>query len=119
MDARDFISRIEYLGAGILIYADPPYLVQGESLYLDALTLEDHLGLASQLRACRCPWLLTYDTDKRIVEKLYQDLRAAEFDIAHTAQKQHVGSEFLVFSPNLEVPRLDVLGETYARWVSQ
>lgn len=118
LDARVFIKTIDDLGDRVLLYVDPPYLVQGDDLYLDGLTIEDHADLAQLLRECRCPWLLTYDRDDRVPDQLYTGLPIAEFDIAHTAQHQHVGSEFMVFGPSVTVPSLDVLGATHALWLS-
>lgn len=48
------------------IYADPPYLVQGDRLYLNAMTWEDHERLAAALCEASPRWLLTYDADERI-----------------------------------------------------
>jgi DNA adenine methylase len=117
-DARVFIRDLDGMGADVLVYVDPPYLVQGNDLYLDTLTLGDHAELAKLLRESRFPWLLTYDADERVTEVLYAGLRAAEFRIAHTAQRQHVGSEYVVFGSRLNVPGLDVLGATHARWIA-
>jgi DNA adenine methylase len=118
LDARDFLKEIRPLGKKVLVYVDPPYLVQGDGLYLDSLTPEDHAELAVKLRKSPHPWLLTYDADERVTRDLYEGLRAVEFDISHTAQVQHVGSEYAVFGPTLKVPQLDVLGAVRARWVA-
>jgi DNA adenine methylase len=117
-DAREFIRTLQPMGANVLVYVDPPYLVQGDGLYLDALTIEDHAEVAKLLRSCRFPWLLTYDAHERVTEDLYEGLRTAEFDISHTAQVQHVGSEYAVFGPELVVPSLDVLEKANARWIA-
>jgi hypothetical protein len=53
-----------------------------------------------------------YDADPRVLE-LYRGLRYASFDIAHSAAKQHFGTEYAVFSPNLHVPTLDGLGRRH------
>jgi DNA adenine methylase len=118
LDAREFITSLSHLNSQVLVYVDPPYLVQGDGLYLDALSIEDHRELAALLQRADFRWLLTYDADERVTGELYAGLRAVEFDIAHTAQKQHVGSEYAVFSQNLEAPGLDVLGDVNARWVA-
>jgi DNA adenine methylase len=95
--------------AKTFIYADPPYLVKGSDLYLNAMTWADHQGLANVFAASSARWLITYDQDARIRE-LYPDLRTAEFSIGHTAGKPHVGKEFAVFGPGVVVPSLDGLG---------
>lgn len=100
------------------MYVDPPYLVQGEDLYLDSLGLEDHLELAEALRASKLPWMLTYDVSETITRDLYAGMRAAEFSIAHTAQTQHIGAEYVVFSDGLSVPDLDLIAGANARWLA-
>ncbi|MGR0219521.1 DNA adenine methylase [Agromyces sp. ZXT2-6] len=118
LDAREFVRSIASEADRTLLYVDPPYLVQGERLYLDSLTFDDHLELAEQLRHSNFRWLLTYDADDRIVSELYPGLRCVEFNISHTAHTQHVGSEYAVFSDDLVVPDLDLLPRSEARWIA-
>jgi len=99
------------------IYADPPYLTQGDDLYLDTLQWKDHQRLASLLRDAD-GWFLTYDADPRIANELYAGLRCAEFQTSHTAAVQHVGREYAVFARSLRVPSLTKLGSRNARFVS-
>lgn len=91
------------------IYADPPYLQKADDLYLNTLTWADHQRLADSLRNAQ-GWFLTYDVDERVPSELYQGLRCAVFDIAHTAAIQHVGREYAVFADSLIVSNLDGLG---------
>lgn len=118
LDAKEFMSTVEDLGRSLLCYVDPPYIVQGEDLYLDSLTYEDHLALAGYLADTSVPWLLTYDTAELVTNELYRGFRAAQFSIAHTAQKQHVGSEYVVFSDQLEVPSLELVNRANAQWIA-
>lgn len=117
-DARVFISELESTCPDTLLYVDPPYLVQGDDLYLDTLSIQDHEELAQQLRSTAMRWLLTYDVDRRITEELYPDLRCAEFRIAHTAQTQHIGREYMVFGNSVAVADLEVLKQASASWIS-
>jgi DNA adenine methylase len=97
------------------VYADPPYLNQGDDLYLNTLTWEDHVRLAKHLRS-RSGWFLTYDNDPRVAKELYSGLRCASFEIAHTAAVQYVGRECAVFADSLVVKTLRGLGRR-ARYV--
>ena len=119
LDARAFITDVEQRADSdrLFMYVDPPYLGQGEHLYMDSLTLADHHELATRLRATTVKWFLTYDADPRITDELYAGLRCKEFDIAHTAHTQHVGTEYAVFSESTAVSgeRLMRLGKS--RWV--
>ncbi|WP_267626471.1 DNA adenine methylase [Gordonia sputi] len=118
LDARKFIQHLDRLKSPVLAYVDPPYIVQGEDLYLDSLSYEDHAALADELRTVSIPWMLTYDVSEKITHDLYAGLRTAKFDIAHTAQRQHVGSELVVYSDNLEVGSIQLLNGANASWVS-
>jgi DNA adenine methylase len=102
--ARRFLKRSD-----TFLYLDPPYLTKADDLYLDTLQWRDHQKLAGLLRKGG-RWMLTYDADDRVPSVLYQGLRCASFDIAHTAAVQHVGSEFAVFAQDLTLPELDLLG---------
>ncbi len=100
------------------IYADPPYLGQGDDLYLDTLTWADHQRLANLLTPAPQSWFLTYDADPRITGDLYRGLRCAIFETSHTAAQQHVGTEYAVFASDLIVASLDGLGSGEARYVA-
>lgn len=115
VDARDFIRSLD--GTSTLLYVDPPYITQGDDLYLDKLTYDDHKQVAAVLAASALRWFMTYDCDDRITDDLYPDLRCASFNIKHTAHLQHVGSEYAVFSDNLKVPHLGILRRETADWV--
>jgi DNA adenine methylase len=118
LDAREFLDELSASGSQALAYVDPPYLVQGDGLYMDSLSAGDHADLADHLRASSLPWLLTYDAHERVTTELYAGLRTVQFNIAHTAQVQHVGSEYAVFSDGLDLPAMDLIPRGQARWVA-
>ena len=118
LDAKDFLLGIEDQGSSVLVYVDPPYIVQGEDLYLDSLSYADHVALARYLAGTSLPWILTYDAAEQVTDDLYKGFRAAQFNIAHTAQKQHVGSEYVVFSDVLDVPSLNLVKRANAQWIA-
>jgi DNA adenine methylase len=116
-DGVDVIER--YVGdSDVFVYADPPYLAQGDDLYLDTFGWEDHTRLAAILQDAE-GWFLTYDVDARIPGDLYRGLRCAKFQTSHTAAKQHIGNEYAVFSRSLAVPGLDGLGSGHASLVAE
>ncbi|MEF3115413.1 DNA adenine methylase [Streptomyces chrestomyceticus] len=119
MDARTFIEHLEPKSSDVLLYVDPPYLVQGDRLYLDSLSQEDHQELANTLKETSLRWLLTYDADGRVTSDLYKGLRCVEFDILHTAQIQRVGSEYAIFGNKLILPEVTgIIGEGNFRWMT-
>lgn len=105
---QDGVSLVgQYLDKRHFVYADPPYLMRGSDLYLDTLTWVDHQRLAQVLSASRGRWMVTYDHDPRVRE-LYPGFRHAEFAMAHTAAKPHIGREYAVFADAIEI--LDLVG---------
>lgn len=102
-DAVDVINELR--GSGIedevMLFVDPPYIVEGPGLYQHG-TLS-HAALAHALRNCPAPWLLTYD-NHRSVPELYPGHRLIEYAIPHTANQQRIGAELAVLSHNLAWP---------------
>lgn len=103
----------EYLGAraNAFVYADPPYLTKGSDLYLDTLDWSDHVELARKLQRATGQWTVTYDEDARVWTDLYPERRCVEFQIAHTAAVQHVGTEYAVFPDAMDLRAVGSLGE--------
>lgn len=101
----------------LLLFVDPPYLVQGNRLYADGLSIDDHKNLAHALTNCTARWLLTYDSDKRILG-LYPGHRVLAYEIAHTANQRRVDEEYAVLSDNLMVrDDQNLLATGASRWV--
>lgn len=119
----DAIDRITELDGTVgiedelVVFADPPYLVQGNRLYAHGMTIDDHKNLAAALTNCAARWLLTYDSDERVLG-LYPEHRVLAYDIACTANQAHVNEEYAVLSHNLAV-RDDqhLLATGGSRWV--
>lgn len=111
-DGLEVVRR--HLGVGTLVYADPPYLLRGSRLYLNAMSWEDHSGLASVLGDSDAPWMVTYDRDPRVLE-LYPNHHRAEFGLTHSAGLAHAGREYAVFSHSMSLPDLGRLGRD-ASW---
>lgn len=104
----DGIARIAELDGSVgieeelLLFVDPPYLVQGNRLYEAGMSFVDHKTLASALTECAARWLLTYDSDERILG-LYPGHRVLAYEIAYTANRCRVDEEYAVLSDNLAV----------------
>ncbi len=123
IDEGDAIARIAELDGStgiedeLVLFVDPPYLVQGNKLYAEGMSFEDHKTLAYALAGCAARWLLTYDSDERIME-LYPQRRILAYQIAHTVNRQHIDEEFAILSDNLAVRDDQTLLPTGAsRWV--
>lgn len=118
-DGRDHIRSLAELGEGVIAYVDPPYLVQGDRLYMDSLNSSDHTELSKVLGETPIKWFLTYDAEARITEDLYAKYRCMQFEISHSAQVRHLGVEYAVFGDTLAVPEFDgVIGTDDYLWLS-
>lgn len=115
-DALEFISDLSSYGSPVLLYADPPYLVKSEDLYMNRHSWEGHERLASILLGSPHPWILTYDSDERI-RGLYPKNRCLQYTISHTAQSQRVGSELMLFSRGLRVGDVIVSSNRSGTWL--
>jgi DNA adenine methylase len=115
--ATDLLASLNRRRRPVFLYVDPPYIAQGDELYMTEHTWHDHNQLAALLRKSPHPWVLTYDNGDRI-RGLYQDVRCARFKISHTAQTQKIGKELMFFSRGLRVPDIRILRDREGLWVS-
>lgn len=84
------------------VYLDPPYVMQGENLYLNSMTRDSHTELANAvLGGVFDKWLLTYD-DVSLVRDLYKDCDLREIGIRYSANSRKLASEVAVLSPVYE-----------------
>ena len=116
-DAIDFCLEFKISLMIFLFMLTPLILVQGEGLYLHAFDSKEHLELANLLTEAEFLWILTYDDDPRITDILYKHDKCAIFDISHTAHRQHIGTESVIYSKELNIPDLEVFSGNIARWV--
>lgn len=115
--AIELIKTLNRRTRPVFLYVDPPYIAQGDELYLTRHTWDDHNRLAHVLRRSPHPWILTYDNGEKI-HPLYPELRCARFKISHTAQKQKIGQELMFFSRGLRVPDIRILQGREGQWVA-
>lgn len=118
LDALDFIETLEDR-CDTLVYVDPPYIQQGEELYMQVFGEAQHQALADRLRATALPWVLTYDAHERVHTEFYRDMRCAGYQIAHTAQNRGLGNETVVFSADLLLPDMRILKNREATWLRE
>lgn len=102
----------------MVIFADPPYIREGNGLYANGFTAAHHQQLADALGATPARWVLTYDDEPDVHQRFYPHQRVLEFDIPHTANKQRIDREYLVFSDNVAVnPDMGVFPRGSTRWL--
>lgn len=105
-DAEKFLLRMmPKLPADSFIYLDPPYYVKGtRRLYANFYEHADHARIAKVVGKARTPWLVSYD-DRPEIRRLYRAFRTRRHNLSYTARDRYEGSEVLIFSNHLVVPR--------------
>lgn len=89
----------------VFVYLDPPYVTNGQRLYLNAYTSKDHARLARYLRSqTRLPWIMSYD-DNALIRKLYAEHRVALMPIHYSLQGKRTAQELVIAPWRLAVPR--------------
>ncbi|SCF33869.1 DNA adenine methylase [Micromonospora mirobrigensis] len=117
---QDGISLCETFSASdrtVFLNVDPPYLGQGDELYMNTLQWEDHVRLAKVLEEGPPYWVMTYGIDQRVPDVLYPTYPCAIFSISHTAYSQRVGREYLVISKNMRLSDLSGIGSRTGEWL--
>ena len=104
MDAAAFCKDI--LGASsqdAFVFLDPPYLTNGEGLYLNEYNLDQHKALAQQVQTLSQLWICTYDLGA-IEAGLFAKQRRVEYKLPYVAQGRHRGHEVMFLSDRLTLP---------------
>ena len=83
---------------------DPPYFNKGSKLYTNFYGPSEHAAVANAVLKLECPWIVTYDYTEEIMA-LYSKRRQFVFDINYSIQTKRVGSELLVASKGLRLPK--------------
>lgn len=104
-DAEVFLrSLVPKLPPNTLVYLDPPYFEQGQSLYESHYQPEDHVRLAKIVRKKLCrKWVISYDNHPEI-RKAYRGCRKLVYSLPYSAARRYEGSEVIFFSPDLTPP---------------
>ena len=106
MDALDFLKTHKF-SSDTLIYLDPPYYIKGQNLYDNFYEAEDHVDLAHFVQQLIPKWIVSYD-DVFPIRQLYGNYKSITYNLNYFASSCYKGSEFMVFSHNLKLPRKDV-----------
>lgn len=107
LDAIDFLKYCLPYGRGrgkVFVYADPPYVIKGQKLYLNSYGPEDHAELANYLAKQRIlPWLVSYD-DAPLIRSLYGKHKIDLLPIRYSLQSKRSAQELLIAPHHLYLP---------------
>lgn len=107
LDAIEFLKRFLPAGRGrakAFVYADPPYVMKGQKLYLNAYGPDDHAELARYLGQQNIlPWLVSYD-DAPLIRTLYAQHQINLLPIRYSLQDKRAAQELLIVPERLYLP---------------
>jgi DNA adenine methylase len=88
----------------VFVYLDPPYVNNGQRLYLNAYEVGDHTELARYLQAQKTlPWIMSYD-DSDLVRRLYSTCKVALLPINYSLQVKRSAHELVIAPKHVAVP---------------
>ncbi len=106
-DARRFLAKNlpkDKSREQVFVYLDPPYVSNGNRLYLNNYQAKDHSRLANHLRRQRAVnWVVSYD-DTQLIRRLYEDCNVFDIPLQYSLQKKKKAYELLITPPYLEAP---------------
>lgn len=112
-DALKFLANIDdELPKRSLICADPPYYGKGANLYTSFYGPKDHEDLAQRIFNISSPWITTYDNCSEI-RGLYKSRRQFDFSVQYSVQTKRLGSELLIVSKGLRIPKTLALRQSH------
>lgn len=107
LDAIAFLKCCLPYGRGrskVFVYADPPYVIKGQKLYLNSYGTKDHAELAVYLTKQRVlPWLVSYD-DSALIRTLYEGHQIDLLPIRYSLQSKRSAQELLIAPSHLYLP---------------
>lgn len=106
-DAISFLGWFTKLGhkpENVLMYLDPPYVVQGQELYEHYYTDKQHKQLAIYLqKITRYNWIVSYDDDP-LIHGIYRQVIKNVFEFNYYANRTKVGRELVICSKKFLLP---------------
>ena len=113
LDAVVFLKEKLPSGNGrksAFVYLDPPYVVKGQRLYLNAYEPDDHGEISKYLAQQKIlPWVMSYD-DAELVRCLYKNQQIALLPINYSLQEKRTTNELIIAPHRIRLPRTMRIG---------
>lgn len=106
LDAIELVKRLKIReDKKTILYLDPPYYVQGHSLYMNYYKPDDHKQIATEIsKLNKQKWIVSYD-DVKEIRSIYKGYRNVRYNLKYSSGEKRTGSEIMFFSNNILKPR--------------
>jgi len=112
-DAVDFLKSKLPKGRGrkrAFVYLDPPYVIKGQRLYMNAYEPSDHSEIARYVGTQKLlPWVMSYD-DAELVRNLYKRQQIGFLPIYYSLQEKRSANELVIAPHHVRLPRTIRIG---------
>ena len=104
-EIRSFIQRVIPLYEDrAFVYFDPPYYNNGQRLYNNFFSHEDHEIIAQHIfDYVKCSWIMTYD-DVPELRQIYADYPKQAYTLNYSAANKGKGREIIIYKNSLLIP---------------
>ena len=107
-DAVQFLKARLPKGNGrkkAFVYLDPPYVIKGQRLYMNAYEPGDHGEIARYISSQKIlPWVMSYD-DADLVRGLYKKQQIGFLPINYSLQEKRATNELVIAPHHIRLPR--------------
>lgn len=94
-DATSLIKRLKNSEHSIFYNFDPPYVVKGHELYLNAYEEKDHKKLMTKISEIDTHWIMTYD-DTELIRHLYNNYFIDELSLVYSVTTKRKANELII-----------------------